>query len=441
MDITRLTAADTGRKLETGEIDARDLTEAYLAAIEGSDVADLIYARTMADTARVEADAAADRAKRGLRRGPLDGVPISWKDLYDTAGVATEAGSKMLAGRTPTADAEVVRRGQRAGVVSLGKTHMTELAFSGLGLNPVTATPPNVNNAALVPGGSSSGAAASVAFGMAAAGIGSDTGGSVRIPSAWNDLVGLKTTWGLIPADGVVLLCEKFDTIGPLCRSVEDAALTTAMLAHGAAPDLSGASIKGARLMVLETAALDEDCREAPRAAFEAAVDKLAAAGAVITRGEAPEVAEILSLAGPLVPSEAWALWGETIEEKGDLMYRPVRERFASGAGYSAADYIRAWNRLMAARAGYLARVAGYDAVILPSAPILPPDREALLADDGFFMAENLLALKHTRIANLLGLCSLTLPTETPMCGLMLMGAPLEEAKLLRLGAAIEALG
>jgi aspartyl-tRNA(Asn)/glutamyl-tRNA(Gln) amidotransferase subunit A len=230
-DINFLTAAETGRQIESGALDARDVTEAYLNAIEAHEATDTIYVRVMADSARTEAAEAAARAKAGLRRGPLDGVPISWKDLYDTAGVGTEAGTAMLAGRVPTKDATVFARGKRAGVVSLGKTHMTELAFSGLGLNPVTKTPPNVNDPALVPGGSSSGAAASVAFGLAAAGIGSDTGGSVRIPSAWNNMVGLKTTHGLLPADGVVLLIESFDTVGPLTRSVEDAALLTAMMA------------------------------------------------------------------------------------------------------------------------------------------------------------------------------------------------------------------
>ena len=438
-DITRLTAAETGRRIESGALDAREATEAYLAAIEASPHRDLISTHATAEAARTEAAAAADRAKRGLRRGPLDGAPISWKDLFDTAGLITEAGSKMLAGRTPDRDALVLARGRRAGTVCLGKTHLTELAFSGLGLNPVTATPPNSVDPALAPGGSSSGAATSVGFGLAAAGIGSDTGGSVRIPAAWNDLVGLKTTHGLLPDDGIVILIESLDTAGPLCRSVEDAALLTAMMAGTKAPDLSGASIRGARLMVLETVALD-DCQPAPLAAFEATVDRLAAAGAVIERAAAPEVAEAMALSGMLFTAEAWAEWGETIEEKGHLMFGPVRERFRMGASVTAAEFIRGWRRLRALRESYLARTAGYDAVILPTSPILPPDREALLADEDYFTRENLMALRNTRIGNLLGVCSLTLPTATPCCGINLMGRPFEEGAILRLGAAIEAL-
>ncbi|WP_340109856.1 amidase [Pikeienuella sp. HZG-20] len=438
-EVTKMSAAEIGRRIETGALDAREATEAYLSAIDANGDAARIYTRVLHDSARREAAAAADRAKRGLRRGPLDGAPISWKDLFDTAGDVTESGSAMLKGRVSPADATVVANARRAGVVSLGKTHMTELAFSGLGLNPMTATPPNRFDPALAPGGSSSGAAASVAFDLASAAIGSDTGGSVRVPSTWNSLVGLKTTHGYLPDDGVIFLCPGFDTIGPLCRTVEDAALLTATMAGGRAPDLEGASLKGARLAVLETVALGEDCRDEPRAAFEAAVAALARAGAVVERIEAPEVAEVISLSAPLFTGEAWAEWGETIEEKGDLMFAPIRERFRAGAKVTAAGYLRAAKRMRQLRAKWNARVAAYDAVLIPSCPILPPNVERLLADKAFFASENLLTLQNTRIGNLLGLCALTLPTPTPSCGIMLMGKPFGEAALCRIGAAAEA--
>lgn len=439
-EINFLSAAETGRQIDSGKLDARDVTEAYLSAIESHEATDTIYVRVMADSARAEAAEAAERAKAGLRRGPLDGVPISWKDLYDTVGVATEAGSDMLKGRIPDKDATVVARGKRAGVVTLGKTHMTELAFSGLGLNPITKTPPNVSDPALAPGGSSSGAATSVAFGLAAAGIGSDTGGSVRIPSAWNNLVGLKTTHGLLPPDGVVLLIESFDTVGPLTRTVEDAALLTAMMAAERAPDLAGATLKGKRFLVDEGLPMDDECRDEPRAAFEAAVAKLIDAGAEVHREAIPETTDCMGASIALYVGEAWAEWGETIAEKGDRMYAPVRERFEMGAKVTAAEYLREWRKLKAVRAAYLERTAGYDAVLIPSSPILPPDRERLLSDEAYFAKENLLALRNTRIGNLLGLCSLTMPTDNPMCGLNLMSRPFDEAGLLRLGAAIEAL-
>ncbi|QIE56264.1 amidase [Pikeienuella piscinae] len=435
-EITELSAAETGRRIESGALDAREATEAYLSAIDAHADASRIYTRVRTDEARREAAAAAGRAKSGLRRGPLDGVPISWKDLFDFSGEITESGSAMLKGRTPEVDAVVVANAKRAGLVALGKTHQTELAFSGLGVNPVTATPPNRFDAALAPGGSSSGAAASVVFGLAAAGIGSDTGGSVRIPAAWNSLVGLKTTHGLLSDRGLVPLCARFDTTGPLCRTVEDSALLLEAMGGGSAPDLSGATLKGARFAVLETVALDADCRDAPRAAFETAVDALSRAGAKVERVEAPEVAAALPLSPVVFTGEAWAEWGETIEEKGDLMFAPVRDRFRSGATITAASYIRDWRRLERIRSEWAKRMAAFDAVLIPSAPLLPPNVEGLLADAEFFAQENLLTLRNTRIANLLGLCALTLPTATPACGIMLMGRPYGEAHLCRFGAA-----
>ncbi|MDP5347467.1 MAG: amidase family protein, partial [Paracoccaceae bacterium] len=339
------TAADQGRAIGAGDLDPVDLTQAYLDAIAAHPMADRIYARTTPDRALAEAGAARARAKAGMRLSLLDGVPISWKDLFDTAGVATEAGTALLKGRVPARDAEVLRNATAAGLICLGKTHTSELAFSGLGLNPITATPPNVNDHAAVPGGSSSGAATSVAFGLAAAGIGTDTGGSVRIPAAWNDLVGLKTTAGRVSSVGVVPLCEKFDTVGPLCRSVEDAALMLAALEGGTPADLRGASLSGRRLAILKTVVMD-DLRDGPAGAFASAVTRLEAAGAVITEVEAPELAEALKLAPILFTAEAYGIWRDAIEAAPHLMFDQILERFRSGAAFSGADYVAAWRSL-----------------------------------------------------------------------------------------------
>jgi aspartyl-tRNA(Asn)/glutamyl-tRNA(Gln) amidotransferase subunit A len=381
--------------------------------------------------------AAAGRAKMGLRRGLLDGVPISWKDLFDSAGVATEAGSALLAGRVPDRDAEVLARATHQGLVCLGKTHMSELAFSGLGLNPVTATPPSVNDPGAVAGGSSSGAAASVAFGLAPAAVGSDTGGSVRIPAAWNDLVGLKTTAGRLPLTGVVPLCERFDTIGPLARSVEDCAELLAVLDGSAPADLRGASLAGTRLLVLETVALD-DLRPAPEMAFDHAVARLIAAGARVERLAAPEVAEAMALAGTLFTAEAYGIWREVIESAPQKMFPRILDRFRSGREVAAADYVAAWRRLEGLRRQWAARTSAADAVLLPTAPILPPDAQRLMVDDAYYVTENLLALRNTRIGNLMGLCALTLPAGEPSCGISLMAPAGQEERLLRLGAAAE---
>lgn len=433
----KMTAADLGRGIEAGEIDPVALCQTYLDAIDAHPLRDRIYARVTHDRALAEAGAAAERAKNGQRLSPLDGVPISWKDLFDTAGIGTEAGSKLLEGRVPDADATVLANATAAGLVCLGKTHMSELAFSGLGHNPSTATPPCVNDADAVSGGSSSGAAASVAFGLAAAGIGSDTGGSVRIPSAWNDLVGLKTTAGRLTLEGVVPLALKFDTIGPLCRSVEDAGLLLAAMEGNKPADLSHVSLKGRRFASLCTVAQD-DLRDEPADAYAGAIKKLEAAGAQIDWIEVPEVAQAHPLSTCVFTAEAYGLWRDVIEANPDVMFDEILMRFRLGKDFSAADYVSSWAKLEGARMAYDAAVAGYDAVLAPTSPILPPNLERLTSDHDYFVTENLMALRNTRIGNLMGLCALTLPTDVPSCGLMMMCAPDMEEHLLRLGAAVE---
>ncbi len=432
-----MSAADLGRGIAKGTIDPVDLTDAYLDACEASPLRARIYARLTPDRARSEALAARQRAAEGRRLSPLDGVPISWKDLFDTAGVATEAGSALLEGRVPARDAWVLRNATAMGTVCLGKTHMSELAFSGLGYNPITDTPPCVNDPDAVPGGSSSGAAASVAFDLAPIGIGSDTGGSVRIPAAWNDLVGLKTTSGRISIEGVVPLCPKFDTIGPLTRSVEDAALALAVLEGTDPIDRRGVTLDGARIAVLETVAQD-DMRDAPAKGLEAARMALEAAGAVLVPLKVPALAEAMPLSGALFATEGYGIWRDQIEAAPEKMYAQILERFRAGKTYSAPDYVAAWIALEQARAIWTEATAGFDAVLIPSSPILPPNLERLNADHDYYVTENLLALRNTRIGNLMGLCALTLPTGVPSCGAMLMGKPGGEEALLRLGMAAE---
>jgi aspartyl-tRNA(Asn)/glutamyl-tRNA(Gln) amidotransferase subunit A len=235
----------------------------------------------------------------------------------------------------------------------------------------------------------------------------------------------------------VVPLALRFDTVGPLCRSVEDAALLLAALEGGRQIDLEGASLKGRKLAVLRTSAFD-DLREAPRAAFEAGVERLAAAGARIETIEVPEVAEAMPLAGCVYTAEAYGLWRDVIEANPEAMFAEILERFRLGRNFSGPDYVAAWAALERMREGYLRATAGYDAVLAPTVPILPPNLDRLIADHDYFVSENLMALRNTRIGNLMGLCALTLPTGTPSCGLMLMAPPHTEAALLRIGAAAE---
>ncbi|WP_027256823.1 amidase [Leisingera aquimarina] len=437
-DWLTMTAADLGRGIEAGDIGPVALTRCYLDAIDAHPLKDRIYTQVTHDRALAEAESAQARADLGLRRSLLDGVPVSWKDLFDSAGTATESGSDLLKDRVPEHDSAVLHNATHMGAVCLGKTHMSELAFSGLGFNPIKETPPCVNNPDAAPGGSSSGAAASVGFGLAAAGIGSDTGGSIRIPSAWNDLVGLKTTSGRITLEGVVPLCLKFDTIGPLARSVEDAGLLLGMLEGTAGPDLRNpAPLKGRRFADLQTVA-QNDLDPAVAAAHRETLDRLRQAGAGIVPLEVPELEEAMGLSPILYTTEAYGLWKDVIEATPYLMYSEILERFRSGAQFSGSDYVAAWGKLEQCRMAWDLAAAGFDAVLSPVSPILPPNLDRLQSDHDFYVQSNLLALRNTRIGNLMGLCALSLPTGRPSCGLQVMGQPDCEEALLRTGAAIE---
>lgn len=430
-------AADLGRGIDAREIDPIELCEVYLKAIQAHPLRDRIYARVTADRAQAEARAASDRAKTGQRLSPLDGVPVSWKDLFDTAGVATEAGTALMKGRVPEMDAEVLRIATSMGLVCLGKTHMSEIAFSGLGLNPITATPPCVNDADAVPGGSSSGAAASVAFGLAAAAVGSDTGGSVRIPSVWNDLVGFKTTFGRLSVAGSVPLCSAFDTVGPLCRSVEDAGLMYAALG-GDCVDLGGATLHGMRFAALETVVMD-DVADAPLEGYRGALNMLEGAGAEIVPLEIPELNRAFAMSLPLYTADAYANWRDLVEANPEAMYHQILERVRGGKNVLAHEYLSLWDELRDIRVQYADVTAGFDAVLCPGAANMPPNTERLVQDRDYYQTQNLLTLRNTRVANLMGLASLALPTGVPSVGILLNVAAGEDARLLRIGAAAEA--
>ena len=435
----KMTACDLGRDIEKSIIDPLDLTEVYLKAVSKNQFKNRIYARLTEERALREAEEASTRARTKSRKGLLDGVPISWKDLFDTGGVITEAGTGLLKNRVPNKDAWVLKNATVAGLVCLGKTHMSELAFSGLGQNPMTETPPCVNDHDAVPGGSSSGSAASVAFNIAAASIGSDTGGSVRIPAAWNDLVGLKTTIGRLSVSGTVPLCPSFDTVGPLCRSVEDAAYLLGALEGKKVEKLKAISLRNVKVMVLETVAL-ENVRPEVLSGFNQSINLLKEAGASIEFREISEITEMMSLTATLFPSEAYATWKTELEASPELMFPEILERFMLGSGVLASDYIRGWKRLNEIRFIWLNKTKEFDVVALPTSPILPPNAQRLISDSDYYKTENLMSLRNTRIGNLLGLAALTLPTYQPSVGLMLMSEPHSEEKLLAVGSEIERL-
>ena len=437
IDFNSLTASQLGDMIGQAKIDPVELTEHLLSQIELSPIGRKIYSTVTFKLALEQAKDSKKRADVGRRLSSLDGVPISWKDLFDISGYPCEAGSELLAGRLAIRNAKVYNFAEAHGLICLGKTHMSELAFSGLGLNPSRETPPCVNYPESVPGGSSSGAATSVSFGLAAAGIGSDTGGSVRIPAAWNDLVGFKTTAGRLSLDGVLPLCSRFDTVGPLTKSVEDAARLFGVMSGREIRLPAPKAVKGLKLGILKNVAM-ENVVDLPKKAFESAIDKLKEAGASISEIFVSSVDEAMDLTGLLYSPEAYATWKHKIEKTPDLMFVKILERFRSGANVLASDFICAWDKLMDLRQQYHSAVKMYDAVLIPTSPIIPPELDRLMNDGDFYNSQNLLALRNTRIGNLMGGCSITLPTDIPSCGLLIMGMPSQEERLLRLAQACE---
>ena len=440
------TALQLGAAIGAGEIDPVELTDHFLARIEEFDTDHSIYLRLTPERTRAETAAARARAKAGRRLGPLDGVPISWKDLVDTAGVATEGGTRLLEGRTPTRDAVILERATRAGTICLGKTSLPDLAFSGLGINPHYGTPANAldPDTPRVPGGSSAGAAVSVARGLAAIGIGSDTGGSVRIPAALNGLFGLKTTVGLVPLDGVIALAPTLDTIGPLTRDVADANAMLAVMTARPAYDLAGASLAGVKLLK-PTNGVWQHVEPAVAETFETGLACLVDAGAAVSEAAFPEFDELerlIETCGNMIAAEGYALWGERMDAEPDKIYAGVRDRFIPVRERSTVDIERFRLALPGLRAGYRARTAGHHAVVYPTVPFVAPVIAELIDDKAAHDRAAGQAAWNTRLGNLLGLCAVSLPCGTAnglAVGLMLLDQPFREGALLRLAAAAEA--
>ena len=405
-----------------------------------------VFLRTHRESALAEARASDALRAHGIVPSPLAGIPVSVKDLFDVAGDITRAGSKVLADAAPaTADATVVRRLRQAGAIIVGRTNMVEFAFSGLGLNPHYGTPKNPWDRATgrIPGGSSSGAAVSVSDGMAAMGLGSDTGGSVRIPAALCGLTGFKPTARRIPTDGTFPLSTSLDSIGPIARSVACCALVDSILA-GAAPQVPPAlPLKGLRLGVLQDYVLD-GLDDAVAAAFGQALSKLSQAGALLSdvRFESLRRLPQINQKGGLVVAEAYAAHRELIARR-KAEYDPrVASRALRGADMSAADYID----LLAQRAAMIAesaRVAApYDGLLLPTVMMVAPAIAPLEADDQLYGRANLAMLRNPSVVNFLDGCALSLPCQEPDAapvGLMLMGQSGEDRRLLAVGLALEA--
>ncbi len=440
-----LTALELGSRIANGEIDALDLAEYFLDCIEQKDTDHNIFIRATPERARAEASAAAERARNGLRRGPLDGVPMSWKDLVAIAGEPTTGGSPLFAQQAPaTSDALLLSRATRAGMVCLGRTNLPEFAFSAMGINPHFGTPPNPFDAKTprVPGGSSSGAAVSVARGLAPAAIGSDTGGSVRVPAAWNNLVGLKTTAGILPNGGVLPLVRDLDTVGPLTKNVADAAAIYAVLASDKPVDLAGATVCGAKFLLPEM--LWNDIDDEIAVVMDDALGRLESAGAHIIRDAVPELDEVTQIFlnfGDLFSATAYAELREKVDAQPDLVYEQILRRLHLSVGASAVDVLHAWMEIDRCSKIYCARVAPYTAVLCPTTTISPPAIKDVETDaERYSVAQRRIPI-NTRTGNLLGLCAVTVPagfTNGLPTGLMVYGLPEQDRYILRVAQGVE---
>jgi amidase/aspartyl-tRNA(Asn)/glutamyl-tRNA(Gln) amidotransferase subunit A len=406
------------------------------------------FVHTSFDMAAATASAVDAALAAGAPLPPLAGLSVSVKDLFDVHGQVTAAGSKVLAERpVATADCPAVARLRRAGAALVGRTNMSEFAFSGVGINPHHGTP--VNPATLradavprIPGGSTSGGGVSVAAGAAWAALGSDTGGSIRIPAALQGLVGFKNTARLTPSDGAIPLSTTLDTVCAITLSVRDAVLLHEVLADRRVA-LPGRPIEALRLAVPTTVMLDVvDATVA--AAFQRAVATLRAAGARIEEMALPELSELAAMmsGGGFSAAESWA-WHRRLLAEHEARYDPrVALRIRRGERFGAADYIE----LHQTRRDWIARMEsqlrGFDAMLSPTVPIVAPPIAALLHDDDGFFTANALLLRNPSVVNMLDGCALSLPCHADgslPVGLMVWGGALRDDAVLDASLAIEA--
>jgi aspartyl-tRNA(Asn)/glutamyl-tRNA(Gln) amidotransferase subunit A len=432
--------------LESGRTNARKLVDECLARIaDNSGEGPRAFVHVDVEAA-IEAAKAMDRLREvKAAPSPFAGIPIAIKDLFDIKGQVTRAGSRALDDSPPAeSDAPVVSRLRQAGFILIGRTNMTEFAYSGIGINPHYGTPKSTwqRHVGHVPGGSSSGAAVSVADGMAHGAIGSDTGGSCRIPAAYNGIVGFKPTQRRIPLEGGVPLSFTLDSFGPLARTAECCAVLDAVLAGEPVRPLQPRAIKGMRLAVTTTVALDELDDHVAKS-FERALATLSRQGALIERIEVPEFLDVavMNSKGGFAAAESYAWHRYLLESHGDIYDPRVSSRIARGEAISAADYIDMLQarKSMIARASV--RLAPFDAVVMPTCAIAPP-RIDDLADDKAFMKANMLSLRNCTLINMMDGCAISLPChrrgEAPV-GFMLGAAGGADRRIFELAAGIEA--
>lgn len=436
--ITALSAA-----LAAGETTAADIVTASLSAIAAHGPATNAFITVNRDAALAQARAVDRERAAGLNRGPLHGMPISLKDLIDEAGVVTTAGSRVLRDRVPATSATVVTRLRDAGAVILGRTNLHEFAFGTTSEDSAFGPVRNPHDTSRSAGGSSGGSAAAVAAGMGLASIGTDTGGSIRIPAAACGVVGLKPSAGDVPTDGVVPLSTTLDHVGPLAASVEDAAWLWMVLSGRPVARLAPASPQHLRLGRL-MGYFDDPLDEIVRAAFEAAVNRLARAGVEIGADRVPDSQRISDTYVQIVLPEAAHWHAHFLQTRGHDYTPNIRARIEQGPSIAAVTYLGARALCGTLRASLDAALDKCDALILPTLPIVAPilgtTDVVVSATTGETRPVRNIMLKHTQLFNLTGhpAISLPLPSASLPVGLQIVGRIGHTARLLEIAAACE---
>jgi aspartyl-tRNA(Asn)/glutamyl-tRNA(Gln) amidotransferase subunit A len=449
--LTDLTLAEQAELLRTAQCSSRDIVDAYLARIDALDGKLHAFVDVYADEARTLADAADTARAARLPLGPLHGLPIALKDLCDIGGRVGTVGSRMWAARVADTTSATVERLLGAGMIPLGKTHMVEFALGAWGTNRMMGTPWNPWDLERhrVPGGSSSGTAVAVAAGLAPIGIGSDTGGSVRIPAAFNGLVGLKVSFGRISLHGTALLSWSLDTIGPLGRSVDDCAQVLRALAGPDSRDpqtlevpalelpdvLDAARLRGARIAMPEADQLPPFMHPAVVAAWQDAATRLERLGAhVVAVRLPPWHFELASAATSIIGSEAYALHREWIDDPAQPIGDVFRERVRMATQLEIGGYAQALRLMGERRRAFAEWFREFDALLLPTVaiPAAPIDEIDEHGPIPAFL---------TRPANYLGLCALAMPAglhEGLPLGVQIIGKPFAERTILEIGKAYQ---
>ncbi len=441
------TLQELATALAAGSTTSSALVELCLSRIaDPSGEGERVFIKVYAEQARAAARAMDALRSAGCAPSPYAGIPISVKDLFDIAGETTAAGSIALANAPPANETAVaIARLIAAGFILIGRANMVEFAFSGLGLNPHYGTPRSPWDRATgrVPGGSSSGGAVSVSDGMAFATIGTDTGGSCRIPAAMCGVVGYKPTQRRIPLTGCFPLSNSQDSIGPLANSVACCAILDAIMA-GEAPSLpQPISLAGLRVALPANLVLD-GMENAVAEAYANALSALEAAGAKLIETPFPAFNEIgpVQAKGGLNVPEAYTTHSALLASDGERYDQHVRRRLERGAGIPASDYISALRARAAIISRMDAQTRDFDVVVMPTCAIVPPAIAPLQEDEAAYLSTNMMLLRNTALGNFLDRCAISIPCHRPgepPVGLMLMGETMGDEKLFRIALAVEA--